>query len=173
MSTTEDEGAQDDQGRAEPAEVHAGQGDAERRQPHQDHAEKNQEASEVHSPALPDPRAPYAASAPPDAQRANGGACRCPSATAGQSLRQLDCTCSWNEVLSAVHLLAYGNLSDDDLIAFAPVVAAMARDAAYRGRDEALVRRLSDWPGTTKDFAVHHGLDRSRLYQLGVHRKAL
>jgi hypothetical protein len=168
MHAAQDEGAQHDQGRPEPAEVHAGQGDTERRQPQEDHTEKHQEAAEVHFEPVPSPGYPQT---PPGAVRANGGACRCPSATAGPNLRQLDCTCAWNEVLSAVHLLAYGDLSDDDLIAFAPVVAAMARDAAYRGRDEALVRRLSEWPGTLADFALHHRLDRSRLYQLGIHRK--
>ena len=73
-------------------------------------------------------------------------------------------------MLTAVHLLAYGGLGDDDLIAFAPVVAAMVHDAAYHVRDDALGRRLSDWPGTRTAFAQAYQIHRSRLYQLGLHR---
>lgn len=176
MQHTEHEGPQEHQGGSEPTQMHPRQPEAERGQEHQDRSDQHAQPAQTHAEPLPTPDAQYAEPDPLDAPEATGGACRCPSAAAHQSakrdLRQLDCTCAWNEVVTAVTHLAYGDLSDDELIAFAAVVAAMVHDAAYRSRDSALARRLSVWPGTRRDFAVHHGLNRSRLYQLGIHRQS-
>jgi hypothetical protein len=165
MQSWDDERAQKDQVDAQPAQTDPERVHAERADEHQDRADQRQNPSDTHDPARTPPDGPLGA------QRTNQGACRCPSVAAGQSLRQLDCTCAWDEVLTAVHLLAYGNLSDDDVIAYAPVVAAMVHDAAYRSRDEALGRRFAAWDGTRASFAFAYGLDRTRIYQLGLHRQ--
>lgn len=110
----------------------------------------------MHTPATTDPRS-FLAPGP------NQGACRCLSTDAAG---WLDCRCVWNEVLTAVQAFAYGSPSDDQLIGFAPVLAAMVHDAAYRARDDALRRRLASWPGTRKSFASAYRLSRSRLYSI-------
>lgn len=108
------------------------------------------------TPADTDPRAFMAPGA-------NQGACRCLSADAAG---HLDCRCVWSEVLTAVQAFAYGSPTDDQLIEFAPILATLAHDAAYRARDDALRRRLASWSGTRKSFASAYRLSRSRLYSI-------
>ena len=82
--------------------------------------------AQIDSPA---PASPAYQDRPPDAQRSNGGACRCPSAVAPADpwLRQLDCTCEWGDLVAMITHLAYG--ADRGYInSVAPAFAMMAHD---------------------------------------------
>lgn len=81
--------------------------------------------AQSHSPA---PAAPADQTAPPNAQRPNGGACRCPSAVApADPLRSLECSCEWGDLIAMVTHLAYG--ADQDYVnSVAPAFAMMAHD---------------------------------------------
>lgn len=173
MQGRNDERPSEDQGRPQPAEVHPAGRHPERGEEYQDRPDQYQNRAESHSERLPGSAARYAVPSPPDAQRPNQGACRCPSAPGPTELRRLNCTCAWDEILTAVEQFAYGTdrgPTEAQLIDFAPVLATLVHDAAYRARAEALQRAFAAWEGTRTAFADAYGLDRSRTYQLGLHR---